>query len=87
MTWSQVEQLGGKVVSYGSYKLSVVDKESDLDLLVVVPKQVSREDFFRSLFDQLAKKVTIVCISRSCIDYLLSKKFLIKLSILEERGV
>ena len=58
MTWSQVEQLGGKVVSYGSYKLSVVDKESDLDLLVVVPKQVSREDFFRNLFDQLTKKVT-----------------------------
>ena len=74
MTWSHVEQLGGKVVSYGSYKLSVVDKESDLDLLVVVPKQVSREDFFRSLFDQLAKKVTF-CNSRSCINYLLSKNF------------
>ena len=28
MGWSNVETLGGKVVSYGSYKLSVVDKES-----------------------------------------------------------
>ena len=57
MGWSNVEQLGGKVVSYGSYKLSVVDKESDLDLLVVVPKHVSREDFFTNLYDQLLKKV------------------------------
>ena len=38
ITWSQLEQVGGKVVSYGSFKLSVVDKESDLDLLCVVPK-------------------------------------------------
>ena len=50
-------QVGGKVVSYGSYKLSVVDKESDLDLLCVVPKHVSREDFFTNLYDQLFKKV------------------------------
>ena len=57
MAWSHVEQVGGKVVSYGSYKLSVVDKESDLDLLCVVPKHVSREDFFTNLYDQLFKKV------------------------------
>ena len=57
MAWIQVEQVGGKVVSYGSYKLSVVDKDSDLDLLCVVPKHVSRDDFFSNLFDQLAKKV------------------------------
>merc|ERR1719508_422184 len=56
MNWSQVEQVGGKVVSYGSYKLQVVDKESDLDLLCVVPKHVTREDFFENLYEQLAKR-------------------------------
>ena len=58
MAWPQVEQVGGKVVSYGSYKLGVVDKESDLDLLCVVPKHVTREDFFSQLYDHLNKKVT-----------------------------
>ena len=58
MPWTQVEQVGGKVVSYGSYKLGVVDKESDLDLLCVVPKHVTREDFFNNLFDLLRKKVS-----------------------------
>ena len=54
--WTQVEQVGGKVVSYGSYKLGVVDKESDLDLLCVVPKHVSREAFHTSLYSLLASK-------------------------------
>ena len=56
MNWNQVEQVGGKVVSYGSYKLLVVDKESDLDLLCVVPKHVTREDFFKNFYDLLIKK-------------------------------
>jgi len=56
MKWNKVEQVGGKVVSYGSYKLQVVDKESDLDLLCAVPKHVAREDFFKNLYEQLAKK-------------------------------
>ena len=46
ITWSQLEQVGGKVVSYWSFKLAVVDKESDLDLLCVVPKLVTRDQFF-----------------------------------------
>ena len=57
MPWTQVEQVGGKVVSFGSYKLGVVDKESDLDLLCVVPKHVTREDFFNNLYELLRKKV------------------------------
>jgi len=56
MPWTQVEQVGGKVVSFGSYKLGVVDKESDLDLLCVVPKHVTRADFFNNLYDLLRKK-------------------------------
>ena len=57
VTWSLLEQVGGKVVSFGSFKLSVVDKESDLDLLCVVPKHVTRDQFFTTLYDLLLKKV------------------------------
>jgi len=56
MNWNQVEKVGGKVVCYGSFKLLVVDKESDLDLLCVVPKHVTREAFFKTLFELLVKK-------------------------------
>ena len=54
MHWNQVEKVGGKVVCYGSFKLEVVDKESDLDLLCVVPKHVTREAFFKTLYQQLS---------------------------------
>jgi len=56
MHWNQVEKVGGKVVCYGSFKLEVVDKESDLDLLCIVPKHVTREAFFKTLYQQLEKK-------------------------------
>ena len=57
ISWSLLEEIGGKVVSFGSFKLSVVDRESDLDLLCVLPKLISRENFFSTLYDQLLKKV------------------------------
>lgn len=56
MNWKQVELVGGRVVCYGSFKLSVVDKESDMDLLCVVPKHVTRESFFTTLYEHLSKK-------------------------------
>ena len=59
MDWRQVERVGGKVVTYGSFKLEVVEKDSDMDLLAVVPKHVSREDFFEDFYISLAKKVEV----------------------------
>lgn len=67
--WTQVEQVGGKVVSYGSYKLGVVDRESDLDLLCVVPKHVSREDFHIRLFQLLVKKDEVTELRQLSIAY------------------
>ena len=46
-----------RLVSYGSYKLSVVDCESDLDLLCVVPSQVTRTSFFTTFYHALQNKV------------------------------
>ena len=58
--WSKEEageEVGGRVVSYGSYKLEVIDAQSDLDLLCVVPRQVSRESFFGRFYNSLKAKV------------------------------
>ena len=47
----------GRLVCYGSYKLSVIDSESDLDLLCVVPRGVTRNSFFTSFYQKLENKV------------------------------
>ena len=48
---------GGRVLPYGSYKLSVIDKHSDLDLLCVFPKHVTRAKFFRRFYQSLKEEV------------------------------
>ena len=47
-----------RLVCFGSYKLSVIDYESDLDLLCVVPSHVSRISFFTAFYHRLQNKVS-----------------------------
>lgn len=54
MSDGMAKDAGGKVFTFGSYRLGVHGPGSDIDTLVVVPKHVTREDFF-IVFDELLR--------------------------------
>ena len=53
MSDGMAKDAGGKVFTYGSYRLGVYGPGSDIDTLVVVPKHVTRQDFFEVFADLL----------------------------------
>lgn len=55
MSDGMARDAGGKIFTYGSYRLGVHGPGSDIDTLVVVPKHVTREDFF-TVFDSLLRE-------------------------------
>lgn len=55
MSDGMARDAGGKIFTFGSYRLGVYGPGSDIDTLVVVPKHVTRDDFF-TVFDEMLRK-------------------------------
>ncbi|KAK9885778.1 hypothetical protein WA026_013648 [Henosepilachna vigintioctopunctata] len=53
---SVAENVGGKIYTFGSYRLGVHNKGADIDALCVAPRHIYREDFFTSFYDLLKQQ-------------------------------
>lgn len=70
MPESCAQQVGGKIYTFGSYRLGVHHKGADIDALLVAPRHIDRSDYFSSFFE-LLKQQTEVTDLRVCIMYYL----------------
>lgn len=50
---SIAEQVGGKIFTFGSYRLGVHTRGADIDTLLVAPRHIDRADFFCSFYEIL----------------------------------
>ncbi|XP_053696868.1 poly(A) polymerase type 3-like [Sabethes cyaneus] len=50
------DKLGGTIYPFGSYRLGAYDKNADIDVVCVAPRDVKRSDYFGSFFELLKRQ-------------------------------
>ncbi|KAI9482880.1 MAG: Poly(A) polymerase central domain-containing protein [Benjaminiella poitrasii] len=56
LTEEEAKSAGGKIFTFGSYKLGVHNAGADIDTLCVFPKHVERDHFFTIMYDMLSER-------------------------------
>ena len=51
----EAEKVGGKICTFGSYRLGVHTKGSDVDVLCIAPRYIERDEFFTSFLAKLTE--------------------------------
>ncbi|VVC43164.1 Polymerase, nucleotidyl transferase domain,Poly(A) polymerase, RNA-binding [Cinara cedri] len=53
------DNVGGLVCTFGSYHLGVYHKGTDIDAIIIVPRHITRADYFSTFYNKLKENPTI----------------------------